>query len=106
MLRNILNSLKTGVDVTDSLNKLLDEITKKHQIEIQEYSKKLNSIVLFYLIAACVVPSLGIAMLIIFSSMLNLVLSFTTLMVILFFIALVQLIFLSIIKSIRPAVDI
>ncbi|MBS1266970.1 MAG: hypothetical protein MAG795_00940 [Candidatus Woesearchaeota archaeon] len=106
VLHQILNSLKTGVNITTSLRKLLEEITKQQQIEIKAYSKKLNSVVLMYLIVACVLPSLGISMFIIFSSMINIVLNFTTLLMIVFFIALIQLIFISIIKSIRPAVDI
>ncbi len=106
VLHQILNSLKTGVDISSSLKKLLDEITKRQQIEIKAYSKKLNSIVLFYLIAACVLPSLGISMFIIFSSMVNIVLDFTTLIIVTCFIALIQLVFISVIKSIRPAVDI
>jgi pilus assembly protein TadC len=106
VLRQILNSLKTGVDISSSLKKLLDEITREQHIEIKAYSKKLNSIVLFYLIIACVVPSLGISMFIMVSSMMNLNLSKSNLFVILFFIAVIQLFFISIIRSIRPAVDI
>lgn len=105
VLRQILNSLKTGVDVSNSLKKLLDDITRQQQIEIKAYSRRLNSIVLFYLIIACVLPSLGIAMFIIIASLLNLSLQLSTLFVFLFFNSLVQLLFLSIIRSSRPMVD-
>ncbi len=106
VLRQILNSLKTGVNVTSSLRKLLEEITRNHQIEIKAYSRKLNSIILFYLILGCVMPSLGIAMATIFLSMANIVLDLPVLMVVLFFISIIQFTFISIIRSIRPAVDI
>lgn len=106
VLRQILNSLKTGVDVSTSLKKLLDDITKKQQIEIKAYSRKLNSIILFYLIIACVIPSLGIAMFIIFSSLMNLNIELSTLFVFLFFIILIQLFFILVIRSSRPMVDI
>ncbi|MBW2970778.1 type II secretion system F family protein [Candidatus Woesearchaeota archaeon] len=106
VLRQILNSLRTGVDVTDSLQKLLDEITRNHQIEIKAYSKKLNSIILFYLIIACVMPSLGIAMVTVFASLVNIQIDMPVLMSVLFFVTLVQATFISVIRSIRPAVDI
>lgn len=106
VLRQILNSLKTGVDVSTSLKKLLEEITKEQEIEVKAYSRKLNSLILFYLIIACVMPSLGIAMFIIIASLMNLNVELPMLFVMLFFVALVQLFFITIIKTIKPMVDI
>ena len=106
VLRQILNSLKTGVDVSTSLKKLLNEITKEQEIEVKAYSRKLNSLILFYLIIACVLPSLGIAMFIVIASLMNLNISVTMLFAILFFVGVVQLFFISIIKSSKPMVDI
>lgn len=106
VLRQIVNSLKTGVDVSTSLKKLLDDITRQQHIQIKVYSRKLNSIMLFYLIIACVLPSLGIAMFVIIASLLNLNLELSTLFVILFFVTIMQLFFIAIIKSARPMVDI
>jgi len=58
------------------------------------------------MVVACVAPSLGLTMLIIISGFLNLDLSNTVLYIILFFMAVVQLAFLVLVKSARPMVDI
>ncbi|MFH1398519.1 MAG: type II secretion system F family protein [Candidatus Woesearchaeota archaeon] len=105
VMRQIENSIKTGVDVSKSLKNLLDEITREQQIEVKAYSKKLNSIILFYLIIACVIPSMGIAMFLILASILNLNLSGSNLFVILFFVGVLQVFFIFVIRSIRPTVD-
>ena len=105
VLRQILNALRTGIDVSGSLRKLIDEITKEQQIEIKEYSKKLNSVVLFYLIMACVLPSLGISMFLIIGSMLNIVFNTTTYIIIFSVLLIVQLIFIGTIRSIKPMVE-
>lgn len=106
VLRQILNALRTGTDITESLKKILEEITRQQQIEIKEYSKKLNSLVLFYLIIACVLPSLGISMFLIVGSMINLVLDLKIYVVIITLLIVVNLMFLGMIKSIKPTVQI
>jgi pilus assembly protein TadC len=105
VLRQILNSLRTGVDVSNSLRKMIDEITRQQQIEIKEYSKKLNSLVLFYLLVACVVPSLGISLFLVVGSMINLNLDITTYMVIISMLLFVQLFFIALIRSVKPLVE-
>ena len=84
----------------------VDEITREQQIEIKAYSRKLNSIILFYLIIACVMPSLGIAMFIIIAGLMNFHIDLSTMFMFLFFTTLIQLFFISIIRSSRPMVDI
>jgi len=106
VLRQILNALRTGIDVSGSLKKILDQITREQQIEIKEYSKKLNSLVLFYLLAACVMPSLGISMFLVVGSLVHLTFDFKTYLLIWSIMLLLQLFFLGMVKSIKPAVEI
>jgi pilus assembly protein TadC len=105
VLRQILNALRTGIDVSDSLKKILDQITREQQIEIKEYSKRLNTLVLFYLLAACVLPSLGISMFMVVGSMVNLVFDIRTYILIFVILIIIQLLFLGMLKSIKPTVE-
>jgi pilus assembly protein TadC len=106
VLRQILNALRTGIDVSGSLRKILDEITRQQQIEIKEYSKRLNSLVLFYLIIACVIPSLGISMFLVVGSMVNLVIDMKTYALIIMMLFIIQVVFIGMFKSIKPMVEI
>jgi pilus assembly protein TadC len=106
VLRQILNALKSGIDVTESLKKILDEITRQQQIEIKEYSKKLNSLVLFYLLMACVFPSLGICMFLVVGSMIGLIFDVKVYFLIIFLLIFINLVFIGLVKSMKPTVDI
>jgi len=102
VLWQILNSSKTGSNVMGSLNIVLDQISREQRIIIKEYGRKLNPIAMFYMMAAIIVPSLGITMLAVLASFLGLNLSLGILFVIVIIIAFVQFMFLAIIKSSRP----
>ena len=106
VLWQIVTALKTGTEVTSVLKSTLKSIASEQAIEIKVYGKKLNSLMLFYMVVACVAPSLGLTMLIIISGFLNLDISNTVLYMILFFMAVIQLAFLVMVKSARPMVDI
>ena len=106
ILWQIIVSSKTGAEVADSLRKTLGQITQEEIIEIKEYGKKLNSLVMFYMIIACVLPSLGVTMIVVISSFMDLDISMSHLFTILFFLAIIQFLFISLIKSARPMVNI
>ncbi len=105
VLWQIVTAIKTGAEVTNVLRGTLQSIAAEQTIEIKRYAKKLNSLMLFYMIVACVAPSLGLTMLIILSGFLNLDLSNTVLYIILFFLGVIQFAFLIMVKSARPTVD-
>ena len=88
------------------LKTTLKSITAMQILEVKEYGKKLNSLMMFYLILACIIPSLGLTMLVIISSFIKLELGQVVFFVILFFLAVVQTMFLLLIKASRPAVNI
>lgn len=106
ILFQINNALKIGVDVGQPLESTLEEISYEQFIEIQRYGKKLNSITMFYLLVAIVAPSLGITLFSIVASLMSLKITLSVFIVILFFLSLVQLMFIAIIRSMRPNLNI
>ena len=105
ILWQILNSLKTGSEVSASLNAVVDQITREQIIKMKEYGRKLNPIAMFYMMIAVILPSLGITMLIILTSFLAFELNLAILLFIAFFLAALQGLFIALIRSARPAVE-
>ena len=105
LLWQILNSIRTGSDVAKSLESVLEQIAREQIIEVNKYSKKLNPFAMFYMIIAVILPTLGVTMLIVLSSFIEVNISLTILLVIAFLLAFTQFMFLSIIKFSRPAIE-
>jgi pilus assembly protein TadC len=109
-LRKILwqvnNSLQTGTDVTKSLSSVVDQISKEQMIDIKRYGRKLNPLAMFYMVLAVVIPSLGITLLIILSTLIKFPVSLQLLLAAAALVGVVQFAFISIIKSSRPPVGI
>lgn len=101
----IINSLRTGSDVSRSLLSTVDQIAKRQKIQINEYSKKLNPLAMFYMMIAVIAPSLGMTMLIILSSFVNFTLSLTILLFLAVLLGFMQFMFLATIKFSRPPID-
>jgi len=105
ILWQILNSIKTGADVTGALNSVLDQIINEQKIEVEEYGRKLNPLAMFYMLMAVIMPSLGSTMLIIFASFMGIRLGLSILLTIIGLLGFMQFMFYGLIKSSRPAVD-
>ena len=105
ILFHINNALRLGIDVTKPLNSVLDEITKEQEIEIKRYGKKLNSLVIFYMLVAIVVPSIGMTIFIVLSSFINFQITTNHFFVVLSFIIVMEFFFISMFKTIRPTVN-
>jgi pilus assembly protein TadC len=106
ILFQISNALKIGVDVTNFLEAILDEIAEDQLIEIKSYGRKLSGITLFYMLFAVVIPSLGITMLIAIVSLVHINIDAGLFVLILFLLTIVEFMFITIFKSIRPNVNI
>jgi flagellar protein FlaJ len=106
ILWQIVNALSTGSNVSESLNSVIEQITKEQIIEIQTYARKLNPLAMFYMIIAVILPSLGITMMIVLSSFISLQLSLGMLVGLSVLLGLLQMIFFVVIKSSRPAVSV
>lgn len=105
ILWQILTALKTGADVTGALRSTLRAIAKEQMLEIKEYGKKLNSLMLFYMVIACILPSLGVALFIIFASFFDLSITTGHLFAALFGLFVIQLFFIIMIRAARPTIE-
>jgi flagellar protein FlaJ len=102
----ISNALRIGIDVTEFLDATLNEIADQQIIEITRYGKKLNSITLFYMLFAVVLPSLGLTIFIVVASLANINVDAGFFAVMLIFLVMIQAMFLIVYKSIRPNINI
>ena len=105
VLWQIINSIRTGSDISKSLYSVVDQITKKQVTEVNKYGKKLNPLAMFYMIIAVILPSLGVTMLIILSSFIQFQLSLTVLLALAGFLGFLQFMFVSVVKFSRPAIE-
>jgi pilus assembly protein TadC len=106
ILFQISNAMRIGIDVTNFLEAILDEIAEDQLLEIKNYGHKLSGITLFYMLFAIVIPSLGITMLIVVASLVNVQMDFGAFLLILFMLLIMEFVFISMFKTIRPNVNI
>ena len=104
LLWQIVNSLRTGSDISNSLEVILNQIEREQMIEVKGYGRKLNSLALFYMMIAVILPALGGIMLVVVSSFTGMAVNLVILLIVVGFLALIQLMFISVIKTSRPAV--
>jgi len=102
LMWQIMNSLRTGANVSTALESIVEQISREQVIEFKTYEKKLNPLVMFYLMIAIILPSLGITMLSLLSTFLGIQISFGALIGIAIFLGFIQFMFLNMIKSSRP----
>lgn len=102
LMWQIMNSLRTGADVSVALESIVEQISQEQVIEFKTYEKRLNPMVMFYLMIAVILPSLGITMMSLLSTFLGIQLSFGALIGIAIFLGFVQFMFLNMIKNSRP----
>ncbi len=72
LMKRLKDSLNIGVDLRMILINFIQESSEKKISEIRAYSKKLNPIVMMYLILGIVLPSLGVTFFILAATFLNL----------------------------------
>lgn len=105
ILWQVLNAISTGSEVVESLKMVVEQIVREQQIAVEAYGKKLNPLAMFYMMVAVIIPSLGVTMLVILLTFLSIKLSLPLLLGLSFMLGFVQFMFLSMIKSSRPAVE-
>jgi archaeal flagellar protein FlaJ len=106
ILFQINNALKIGIDVTKSLEATLDQIASEQLIEIERYGKKLGSVTMFYMLLAVVMPSLGLTMFVVVASMVSISADLLLFMGLAILLMIINFVFISVFKSIRPNVNI
>lgn len=98
------NSLKSGTDISITLQSIVDSIIKDQKLKIKKYGEELNPYILVYLLIAVVGPSLGITGLIVISSFTGTSVDRTVYIGVLFMLVVMQIFFLNLVKSKRPEV--
>lgn len=100
----IVNGMKSGSDLSNVIQEIIDSISEEQVIQIQKYGSQLSPLAMFYMMIAVIIPSLGMAFLIIIASFISLEESTTKTVfwTLYFFVVFFQIMFLGVIKSRRP----
>jgi len=109
MVLQMANSIASGSDVSLTLEASLNQISREQVISLKAYGQKLNPMVMFYMIFGIIMPSLGVAFLVIMTSFLGgtgITFGSSALFGVLVAIGLTQFIFLSMVENSRPRFDI
>lgn len=100
----LANSIKSGTDISVTLESIVDSIITEQKLAIEKYGKELNPYILVYLLIAVIGPSLGITGLIVISSFTGTAVNQQMYLAILFMLIVAQVFFLNLVKSKRPEV--
>jgi len=109
VILQLVNSITSGSDVASSLESVLEQVSKEQIVQLKEYGQKLNPLVMFFMIFGIIMPSLGVAFLVILLSFVGGGISIsgqTVLAVIFGLIFMMQFVFLSMVETARPRFDI
>lgn len=98
------DSIKSGTDVSVTLESVVDSIIEDQKLMIKKYGKELNPYILVYLLIAVVGPSLGITALIVMSSFTGISVNRNFYLATLGLLVIMQIAFLNLIKSRRPEI--
>jgi len=104
-LWQISNGMRAGSDISVVVRDSIKFLNEEQLIQIQNYGNKLNPSIMFYMLLTVILPALAITFLTIISSLINLSRVTTIAMFVGLFVAVVlaQIMFLGVIKSIRPS---
>jgi len=106
ILFQIHNALRLGIDVTQSLEAVLEDITEDQLLQIQRYGKKLPSVTLLFMVVAVVFPSLGMTIATILLTFTNITMTLTSYLLVILFLIILNFMFITMFKGIRPKVNI
>jgi flagellar protein FlaJ len=103
ILWQIVNSLKSGADIGNTIKQIVDTLSEEQRIAIKKYGSQLNPMTLMYMIFAVIFPTLGITFLLILSSFVGIGIDLNLVLIgILLFLLLFQFMIIGLIKSKRP----
>jgi len=103
-LWQIVNAIKAGSDVGNTLEVITDDLSNKQINEIKSYGQELNPWTMMYMIIAVIAPSLGVTFLIILSSFSGIKIPKMIFPAILLGLFMFQIFFIGFIKSKRPPI--
>lgn len=100
----LLNAIKSGSDIGENLESIIDSLSKEQLVQIGRYKSILNPLAMMYMMIAVIIPSLGITVMIILSTFPGMegLGNPQTFWLLLVGIILMQFIFMGVIRSKRP----
>jgi pilus assembly protein TadC len=104
-LWQISNGMRAGSDISIVIQDTVNSLNEEQYIQIQEYGNKLNPAIMFYMLSSVILPALAITFLTILSSMIGIGEGATKLIFLGMFVGvlIIQIMFLGVIKSVRPS---
>lgn len=102
----IINSLRAGGDVGNTLNIIAQNLSEEQKVKIRKYGSQLSPLALMYLMSTVILPTLGITFLIVFSSFVGIQVPETFFYLILFLVVVFQIMLIGLIKNRRPSVEV
>ncbi len=99
----LVNGLKSGGDVGNVMQSLVDLLTKEKSNQVKKYGNTLKILSLVYMMLGVIIPALGLTFLIVLSTMPNSIVNEQIFYIMLIFISVGQFMFMGVIKSARPA---
>ena len=101
-LWQLVNGMKSGTDVVQVIDDLVDSLTKEQGLQIRRYGGVLRLFSLMYMMLGVIVPALGITFLIILGSFPQIQISELFFWMLLLFLMVGQFMFVGMVKSKRP----
>ena len=102
----ITNSMRSGTDLGNTLESIVNNISSEQRIAIRKYGSQLNPMAMMYMMLAVVIPTLGITFLIIISSFSGFPVTRTVFLFLLVVLIIFQFAFIGIIKNRRPSIEV
>jgi flagellar protein FlaJ len=102
----IVNSLKAGGDIGNTLNLLAQNLSEEQKVKIRKYGSQLSPMALMYMMFTVILPTLGITFLIIFSAFSGIQVPETIFYLLLLVLGTFQFMFVGLVKNRRPSVEI
>ena len=104
-LWQISNGMRAGSDISIIIKESITSLNEEQLIQIQKYGNKLNPMIMFYMLISVIVPALSITFLTVIASLINLGEGTTRMLFVglLVIIVVMQVMFMGIIKSLRPS---
>lgn len=102
----IVNSLRTGSDIGNTLNLMAQNLSEEQKINIRKYGSQLSPMALMYLMFSVIFPTLGLTFLIIFSTFSGIQIPENLFYLILFVLVVFQFSFIGLVKNRRPSVEV
>lgn len=101
-LWQISNTLKVGADINNTLSSIVASFSESQVIKATKYGRELNMLSMLYMILTVIFPTLGVTFLVILSSFVGIFIDWFILLIILLMSIVIQLFFLSMIRSRKP----